>query len=63
MGLFALGEATVTSTVSDALVSGLTSVATDMGSFITSVLPVTLGVVGAVIVVRFGIKFFRSLAK
>jgi hypothetical protein len=63
MGLFALGEATLTTNVSDALVTGLTTVATDMGSFITSILPVILGVVGAVIVIGFGIKLFRRFAK
>jgi hypothetical protein len=55
--------ASLTSDVSTALVSGLSTVATDMGSFITSILPVILGVVGAVIVIGFGIKLFRRFAK
>jgi hypothetical protein len=66
MGLFALGETTtanISSGVSDALVSGLSSVATDMGSFITNILPVVLGVVGAVILISFGIKLFKRFSK
>lgn len=48
---------------STAVVNGLTSAASSMSSMITSVVPIALGVVGTVIAVRFGIRFFKSIAK
>ena len=50
-----------TTGVSDAVVSGLTTVAGEMSGMITSVLPVALGIVGAIMAVTFGIKFFRKI--
>ena len=44
-----------------ALTTGLTEVATSMGGMITTVLPVALGVVGAIMVVVFGVKFFKKI--
>lgn len=55
-----LAESTDAST---AVVNGLTSAASSMSSMITSVVPIALGVVGTVIAVKFGIRFFKSIAK
>lgn len=52
---------TETTGVADAVTSGLKTVATDMQGTITSILPVALGVVGAVLVVTFGIKIFKKI--
>ena len=46
-----------------AVISGLTAAASTMSSMITSVVPIALGVVGTVIAVKFGIRFFKSIAK
>lgn len=56
------GETPVSS-VQTALTTGFTSIAGDMQTTITNVLPVILGVVGLVLVVNFAIKFFRRNAK
>lgn len=48
---------------STAVVNGLTSAASTMSSMISSVVPIALGVVGTVIAVKFGIHFFKSIAK
>ena len=60
-----LGETVTTpaSGIQTALTNGLSSIASDMTTTITNVLPVVLGVVGMVLVVRFAIKFFRRNAK
>lgn len=54
------GAGTVASSVSDALVSGLTQVGSDMSGMITKVLPIALGIVGAIMVITFGIKLFKK---
>lgn len=59
--LFAEGAGTVASSASDALVSGLTQVGTDMSGMITKVLPIGLGIVGAIMVITFGIKIFKRV--
>lgn len=48
-------------TVSQALTTALTTVASDMTGVITSVLPVALSVVGAVLVITFGIRIFKKI--
>lgn len=48
---------------STAVVNGLTSAASTMSSMISSVVPIALGVVGTAIAVKFGIRFFKSIAK
>jgi phage-related protein len=53
--------ASIASQVQSSLVTSLTDVASNMGSTIVSVLPVALGVVGAVMVVTFGIKIFKKV--
>lgn len=55
------GAGTVASSASEALVSGLTQVGTDMSGMITKVLPIGLGIVGAVMVITFGIKIFKKV--
>ncbi len=47
--------------VTTALKTGLTSVADGMTGVIGDVLPIGLGIVGAVMVVTFGVKLFRKL--
>lgn len=59
-----IGESTTpASGIQTALTNGLTSIASDMTTTITNIIPVVLGVVGMVLVVRFAIKFFRRNAK
>ena len=48
---------------STAVVNGLTSAASTMSGMITSVVPIALGVVGTAIAVKFGIRFFKNIAK
>lgn len=48
-------------TVSDALATGLTSVASEMTGMIQTMLPIALGVVGVGLAVTFGIKYFKKL--
>ena len=56
-------EATVAKQALEAVTTGLTDVASNVGSSIVAIVPIALGVVGAVIAVTFGIKFFRKLVK
>lgn len=49
------------STVRTALTSALTTVGNDMTGVISDVLPIGLGIVGAVMVVVFGVKIFKKL--
>lgn len=51
---------TVASSASDALVKGLAQVGSDMSGMITKVLPIALGIVGAIMVITFGIKLFKK---
>ena len=55
------GAGTVASSASDALVTGLTQVGTDMSGMITKVLPIGLGIVGAIMVITFGIKILKRV--
>lgn len=48
---------------SSAVVNGLTSAGSSMSSMIVSVVPIALGVVGTVVAVKFGIRFFKSIVK
>ena len=49
--------------VSGMLTTAMTTVQADMLGTITSLTPIALVVVGAVMAVKFGVKFFRGLAK
>lgn len=58
-----LGEATTpASGIQNALQTGFTSIASDMTTTVTNVLPIVLGVVGLVLVVSFAIRFFQKNA-
>lgn len=48
-------------TVREALTTALTSVGNDMTGVITDVLPIALGICGAVMVIVFGVKIFKKL--
>ena len=50
-------------TVTAALSTALTSIAGDMTGVIGAVLPIAAPVVGAVLVVTFGIKVFKKFTK
>lgn len=54
------GVSTPAQGVQNALTTGFTSIASDMTSTINNELPIILGVVGLVLVVRFAIRFFRN---
>jgi hypothetical protein len=49
------------STVQSALTTAFTSIAGDVSSALTSILPIALGVLGVGIVVMVGIKFFKRI--
>lgn len=50
-------------TVTTALVTGITSMATESMTAIGSVLPVVLPVLGAIAVIRIGIRVFNFVTK
>ena len=56
-------EATVAKQALEAVQTGLSDVASNIGSSIVALTPIALGVVGAVLAVIFGVKFFRKLVK
>lgn len=58
MAMFALDGA---ATVSEAIISSLSTTVTDCLSLVTSALPIALPVVGAGILVAFGIKTFKRV--
>lgn len=63
---FAEGEATLEtsmSTVSSSLMSSIQSVVNSMVSFVGSALPVILIIVGSVLLITFGLKFFKKFTK
>ena len=55
--------ATTVGSVTDALTAGLTTTANEMLGAISSILPVALTVVGAILVVTLGIKVFKKFTK
>lgn len=56
-------EATIAKQALEAVQTGLSDVASNIGSSIVTLVPIALGVVGAVMAVIFGVKFFRKLVK
>ena len=63
-GLYTVAEGTTpASGIQTALENGFTSIATDMTTTVTNVLPIILGVVGLVLVVGFAVRFFKKNAK
>lgn len=63
MGLFSMiaGEGQAAVTVAQSLLDSMTTVASDCLTFLSSALPIALPVVGAGIVVGFGIKTFKKV--
>lgn len=61
MFLTALAGEVQAVSVNESLISALTTVANDCLSFIGSALPIALPVVGAGVVVAFGIKTFKKI--
>lgn len=63
MGLFSMiaGEGQAAVTVSQSLLDSMTTVASDCLTFLSSALPIALSVLGAGIVVGFGIKTFKKV--
>lgn len=63
MGLFSMiaGEVQAAVTVSQSLLDSMTTVASDCLTFLSSALPIALPVLGAGIVVGFGIKTFKKV--
>lgn len=49
--------------VASSVVSALTSVAGDITNTITQIAPVACGIVGVFLAWKFGIRFFKSVAK
>ena len=49
--------------VSSALVSGVTTIASNVGDMIADILPVALPVLGLSIAIFFGIKFIKKVIK
>lgn len=50
-------------TANQAVVGAMTTVAGDMTATATAILPIALSVVGLILVVRYGLKTFKSAAK
>lgn len=50
-------------TISSALTTAMTTVATDMMSAIGDILPIALPVTGAMLVIGLGVKVFKKFAK
>lgn len=49
--------------MTSAVTTSLTEVSANIMSVLGDVAPIALGIVGAVMVVTFGVKFFKKLAK
>lgn len=58
---FLTGE--TTTTVTDALANGFTTVANDALGAIARILPIALPVLGAVVVIMVGIRIFKRVAR
>jgi len=54
---------TATSGASEALTAGLQNAQGEILGIIAIVVPMVMVVVGAILAIRFGIRFFKSLAK
>lgn len=61
--LYALlsGGASTTVDMSEVVTNGLTTVGNQMTGVVSSVVPIALSIVGAVLVVKFGIRIFKSI--
>lgn len=61
MALLAGSTPTVAENVVTALSTAFSTIATDLGSVITTIAPIALGIVGAGMVLIFGVKWFKRL--
>ena len=61
MGLITALESSGQSSIVQALSTAFTSIASDLTSVITTIAPIALGIVGAGIVLVFGVKWFKRL--
>lgn len=52
-----------TGTANTDIVAGMTTAANDMIATGKALVPIAIGVIGLVLAVRFGIKFFKQIAK
>lgn len=61
MPFIALAESTGQTSIVNALSTAFTSIASDLTSVITTIAPIALGIVGAGMVLIFGVKWFKRL--
>ena len=61
MGIALANEAAAISTVTGALTTGITTIANDAMGAVSSVVPVALPIMGAIVVVGIGIKVFKKV--
>lgn len=61
MGLITALESTGQSSIVQALSTAFTSIAGDLTTVITTIAPIALGIVGAGMVLVFGVKWFKRL--
>lgn len=61
MGLITALESSGQSSIVQALSTAFTSIASDLTSVITTIAPIALGIVGAGMVLVFGVKWFKRL--
>lgn len=61
MGLITALESSGQSTIVQSLSTAFTSIASDLTSVITTIAPIALGIVGAGMVLVFGVKWFKRL--
>ena len=61
MGLITALESTGQSSIVQALSTAFTSIASDLTTVITTIAPIALGIVGAGMVLVFGVKWFKRL--
>mgnify|MGYP004528404009 CR=1 FL=1 len=62
MGIALANEASTIATVTGALTTGISTIASDAMGAIGSVVPAALPIMGAVVVVGIGIKVFKKVA-
>lgn len=54
---------TLSASASNPVATALTTIATNITNTLTAVAPVAVGIVGVFLVWKFGIRFFKSVAK
>lgn len=61
MGIITALESTGQASIVQALSTAFTSIASDLTTVITTIAPIALGIVGAGMVLVFGVKWFKRL--